>query len=212
MDNAQFSLRIGHADLIGKRIQAGIGVLRFSTLLLLWLIATGCCAVVALSGDAKILKCHQLIHSRDSKLFRMVLPTVSLAHNGANVIKVRNLPAYLKGSFKYDLSMDVATEEIYPNANAPWHDAKISISFRKLDGTEMFKQSLLLGQSSHGFEQGHNGWKAGWNLGAGSYSMDPVPVNDDSFDIIVTVEQPSLRPTDKIALAAFAIYVQKPSS
>ena len=77
MDNARFSLRIGHADLTAKRIEAGICVLRFTTLLLLGLIAPGCCTVVANSGEAKILKCPQLIHSRDSKLFRMVLPEVS---------------------------------------------------------------------------------------------------------------------------------------
>jgi hypothetical protein len=141
----------------------------------------------------------------------MVLPAVSLAQDGTQVIQVRDLPAYLKGLFTYDLSLDVPAKETYPNETAPWNDAKISIAFRKLDGTEVFKQSLHLGQASHGFEQGRNGWKAGWNLGAGSYNMDPVPVNDESFDIVVTVEQPSRRPTDKIALTAFAVYVQKPS-
>jgi hypothetical protein len=134
----------------------------------------------------------------------MVLPTVSLAHEGIIVLKVKNVPGYLMGLFKYSLSIDVPTSETYPNANAPWHDAKISISFRKLDGTEMFKQSVR-------FELGPSGWRTGWNIGAGSYGMDTVPVYDDSFDVIVTVEQPSRRPTDKIALEGFAIYVQKPS-
>ncbi len=185
--------------------------LRFTTLLFLALIGTGCCSVVAHSGDAEILRCPQLIYSRDSKLFRMVLPKISLAQNGTHVIQVRNLPAYLKGLFIYDVSMEVPVEEIYPNEIAPWNDAKISIGFRKPDGTELFEQSLHLGQISHGSEQGPNGWNASWNLGAGSYNTDPIPVNDESFDIIVTVEQPSRRPTDKIALNAFAVYMQKPS-
>ena len=180
-------------------------LLRFSSLLLLVLIATGCCSVVAKSGDAKILRCPQLIHTRGTKMFRLVLPTVSLAQSGTHVIQVRGLPAYLKGLFIYSLSMEVPPEEVYPYNDKPWNDARISVVFRKLDGTEVFKKSLFLGTTSHGFSQSHNGWEVGWNLGAGAYSLDPVPVQDESFDIVVTVEQPSRRSTDKIAITAWAV-------
>jgi len=187
-----------------------IRFLRFSNLILLALAATGCCSVVAKSGDAKILRCPQFIHERGSKFFRMELPTVSLAQAGSNVLHVRDLPAYLKGLFKYDVSMEVPYKEGVSDENAPWHDANISIVFRKLDGTEVFKQPLLLGTTSHGFSQGHDGWEVGWNLGAGPYNMDPVTMADESFDIIVDVKQPSRRGSDKIRISAYAVYLPKP--
>jgi hypothetical protein len=142
-------------------------------------------------------------------MFRMELPPVSLAQSGTHVLQVRDLPAYLKGLFKYGLSMAVPYEEAFPGKNAPWHDAKISIAFRKLDGTEVFKQPLLLGTTSHGFGQSHDGWEVGWNLGAGPYHMDPVPVEDESFDIVVEVEQPSGKASNEIRISAYAVYLPK---
>jgi hypothetical protein len=185
--------------------------LRFSSLFLLVLTATGCCSVVAKSGDAKILRCPQLIHTRGSKMFRMELPEVSLAQAGIHILQVRDLPAYLKGLFKYNLSMTMPYGAgVDADKTAPWHDAKISIAFRKLDGTEVFKQAFLLGTTSHGFSQGHDSWVVGWNLGAGPYNMDPVPVADESFDIVVDVEQPSRRASDQILISAYAVYLPKP--
>lgn len=180
-------------------------LLRFSSLLLLVLMATGCCSVVAKSGDAKILRCPQLIHTRGTKMFRMVLPTVSLAQGGTHVLQVRGLPAYLKGLFTYSLSMEVPQEEGYPHKDKPWNDAKISVAFRRLDGTEAFKEPFILGTSAHGFSQSHDGWEVGWNLGAG---FAKSPLSDESFDIVVKVEQPSRRSTDKIAITAYAVYLQ----
>jgi hypothetical protein len=187
--------------------------LRFSSLLLLGLTATGCCSVVAKSGDDKILRCPQLIHTRGSKMFRMELPAVSLGQAGTNVIRVRNLPVYLKGLFIYSLSMSGPYEGPAPHLsdkNAPWHDAEISVAFRTLDGNEVFKQPFLLGTTAHSFGPGRDGWEAGWNLGPGPPSIDPVPVKDESFDIVLTVEQPSRRPSDRISISAYARYIQKP--
>jgi len=186
--------------------------LRLSSLLLLVLTAAGCCSIVAKSGDAKILSCPQLIHTRGSKFFRMELPTVSIAQVGTHILHVRDLPAYLKDLFRYDLSMAVTYGEVLSGENAPWRNAKISIAFQKLDGAEVFKQSLLLGATSHGFSQSHDGWEAGWNLGAGPYNMDPIQVAEGSFDIVVTVEQPSRRPSDQISISAFAVYTNSPET
>jgi hypothetical protein len=123
-----------------------------STLFLLILIATGCCSVVAKSGDVKILRCTELIHTRGSKFFRMKLPTVSLGQVGTHVIHVRDLPPFLKGLFHYDLSLPLPDGEgIEAERTAPWRDAKMSIAFRRLDGTEVFRKPFILGTNSHGF-------------------------------------------------------------
>jgi hypothetical protein len=187
-----------------------------SSLLILNVVATSCCSVVAKSGDAKILKCPQIfIHQPGTENFRMELPAVSLAQAGTHVLRVRDLPAYLKGLFNYGVDMTVpygtsSHSEARSDKDAPWHDAKISITFRKPDGTEVFKQVLLLGSSPHAFSQGHDGWVVGWNLGTGSHHMDPVPVMVESFDIIINVEQPSQRASDQISTNAWAIYRPKP--
>jgi hypothetical protein len=178
-------------------------------LFLLFLIAAGCCSLVSKSGDAKVFKCPQLIHERGTQLYQMELPAISLSQTGTHVLRVRNLPPYLKGLFKYDVSMIVPEREggLPPSSerSVVWYDAKISITYRKLDGTEIFEQAYSLGTSDHGFSQSHYGWQVGWNIGAGPYHLDPVPVKDDSFDIIVVVEQPSKRASDKINISAYAI-------
>jgi len=176
---------------------------RISTLTLLVLTVTGCCSVVSKSGDAKILRCPQFIHTRGSKLFRMALPKVSIGQAGTNVLHVRNLPPYLKGLFRYDFELIMPYGGPDADEAAPWYDAKISIAFRKLDGTEVFAQSFHLGTAPHGSSQAHDGWVVGWNLGE-------VPVQDESFDIIVTIEQPSRRALDHIWMRAYAIYLPKP--
>ncbi len=174
-------------------------------LLVLVLASGGCCTFVSRSGDAKIMKCHQLIHTRGREMFRMDLPKVSLAQTGAQVLQVRDLPPYLSGLFRYSLSMSGPYEGPGPHLgdkNAPWHDAKISVAFRKLDRTVVFEQPFLLGTTTHSFGPGRDGWEAGWNLGG----LDPVPVKDGSFDIVVTVEQPSRRASDRISISAYAVY------
>jgi len=189
-------------------------VLRLCILFLLMLTAGGCCWVVARSGDAKIVRCHQLIHERNTKFFRMELPEVSIAQVGTNILQVRNLPPYLTGLFNYNLFMIVPDEEeaLMPalcsktHKEPPWQDAKISITFQKLDGVEVFKESLTLGTTSHSAEGAPGGWKIGWNLGPGSYSSNPIPIKDDSFNIVVMVERPSRRVSDKLSISAYAIY------
>jgi hypothetical protein len=188
--------------------------IRLSIILLLILTAGGCCWVVARSGDAKIIRCRELIHQRGSKSYRMELPKVSIAQAGTNILEVRDLPPYLTGLFNYDLSMIVPDDEealmsapcSKTHKNPPWQDVKISIAFRKLDGVEVFKKTLILGTTSHSAEGVPAGWRVGWNLGAGSYDLDPVPIEDDSFDIVVVVEQPSKRASDKINISAWTVY------
>lgn len=169
----------------------------------------GCCVVVAKSGDAKILRCPQLIHEQGTKYYQMELPKVSIARDGTRVLQVRHLPTYLKGLFKYDLSMIVPTED-GEGTNTPWNGARISIAFQKLDGTEVFKRAFLLGTTPHGFGPHRSDSQVDWNLGAGPHGWDPVPVTDDSFDIVVTVEQPSRRVSDQICISAFAIFPPLP--
>jgi hypothetical protein len=179
-------------------------------LLMLVLASAGCSTVVAKSGDAKVVKCPQLIHTRGSKMFRMELPTVSVAQSGTHALRVRDLPEYLKGLFKYELSLPVPYEEAFPGKDSPWRDAKVSVAFRRLDGTEIFKRTLLLGTTIHGFSQGHDGWEVGWNLGADPDHMDHVPILEGSFDIVLDVEQPSRRASDMMSVRAYAVYIQKP--
>jgi hypothetical protein len=176
------------------------------SLLVLNFAVAGCCSVIAKSGDAKILKCPQIfIHDPGTELFLAELPTVSLAQTGIHIFRVRVMPAYLVGEFRFGLRMLVPYgEDILYEKNPTWGDAKITVAFRKLDGSEIFRQSFVLGASPHGFSQAHDGWEVGWNLGAGPDNMDPVPVTDQSFDIVVDVEQPSRRPSDQIDLTGFA--------
>jgi hypothetical protein len=185
--------------------------LKSSTLLLLVLTATGCCSIVAKSGDVKILRCRELMHTRGSKFFRMELPAVSLGQVGTQVIHVRDLPPFLKGLFHYDLSLPLPDGEgTESERTAPWLNVKMYIAFRRLDGTEIFRKPFILGMTPHGFTEGHYGWWVGWTLGSGLYDMDPVPVMDESFDIVVSVEQPSEKKSDKIYISAWATYLPKP--
>ena len=187
-------------------------ILTFTGLLfVLNLAASGCCSVVAKSGDAKILRCPQIfIHERGTESFRLELPTVSLAQTGTHILRVRDMPPYLVGKFSFGLSMLVPYGEgVLYQKNPVWGDARIAVVFRKLDGNETFRQSFVLGTSPHGFTQARDGWMVGWNLGAGPYSMDPVPMTNQPFDIVVDVEKPSRRLSDQISLTGFA-YVHTP--
>jgi hypothetical protein len=180
-------------------------LISYCGLILLFLIATGCCSLVSKSGDAKVYRCPQLIHERGTKFYKMELPDISLAQNGTQVLKIRNLPPYLSGLFNYDMSM-VWDEQgkdpsSYSERTEPWFNAKISIAFRDLDGANIFKQEYSLGTSAHGFTQSHDGWLVDWNLD----HLDPVPIKDDSFDIVVVVEEPSKKASDKINISAWAI-------
>jgi hypothetical protein len=152
----------------------------------------------------------------------MELPQVNIAQAGTHVLRVRELPTTLKGIFTYDLSIMVPYEEGFYDSSmrarhekisdkiVPWHDAKICIVFRKLDGTDVFNREFLLGTTPHGYSYGGEGWKVGWNLGGGRYQWDPVPVTNDSFDIVVTVERPSRRASDRISISAYASYPPMP--
>jgi len=181
-------------------------LVRIAGSFLLLLTASGCCSVVAKSGDAKILRCPQLIHSPGTKYFRMELPTVSLAQAATNVMQVRDLPVYLVGLFRFDLSMPLKYEEDASEKDPPWRDARITIIFRRLDGAELCGQAFSLGVGAQrGDILGQHRWDLGWNLDTGCLSPP-----DRSYDIVVIVEQPSRRASDRIALRAHAFRVQMP--
>ena len=103
------------------------------SLLILNLVAAGCCSVVAKPGDAKILKHPQIfIHEPGTENFAIELPTVSLAQTGTHIFRVRDMPAYLVGKFKFGLTMlDPYGESILYEKNPTWKDAKITVAFRK---------------------------------------------------------------------------------
>ncbi|HEY4416841.1 MAG TPA: hypothetical protein VGO57_14210 [Verrucomicrobiae bacterium] len=184
-----------------------VALLLAGNLLLLNLITTGCSSVVAEPGDVKILRCPQLISSHDGKMFRMILPTTSLGRADTNVIAVRNLPGYLKGQFHYSLAMSGSYEGStagQSGQHTQWQNINITVAFRKLDGTEIFSQEFASSPPPQNFGSPREGWETDWVLGPDSDTAGPLPVNEDSFDIVVTVEQPSRTATDKAILTAVA--------
>jgi hypothetical protein len=177
-----------------------------STACLLAAITSGCSSVVARSGDATIKKWSQFpYHVAGREYFRLVLPAVSLAHAGTNVLRVRNLPPHLSGLFEYDICMPVKYQEDASENDPPWKDARITISFRSLDGVEVCKMPLSLGTNRHRPERGWDGWCVEWAVQPNSLA----PPLDLSYDIVVTVEQPSRRSSDRILLGAYAVYKHK---
>jgi hypothetical protein len=173
---------------------------------LLALIASGCRTVVARSGDATIKKWPQFpYHVAGSECVRLVLPAVSLAHPGTNVLRVRDLPSRFVGVFKYDLCLPVKYEEDAAEGSAPWKDSQITIAFRRLDGVEVCKQSLNLGAARHEPGRGWDGYCVEWVLPPNSLAPPP----DTSYDIVVVVERPSRRSSDRILLGAYGVYRQK---
>src|ERR1051325_3255233 len=166
----------------------------YCLLILVALIGNGCCSVVARSGDAKILTCWPSMPPRGHTTYRMVLPAVSLAQVDSHVIKVRDLPAHFVGLFSYSLSIPLTHEDVSSKTDVPWKAAKITVILRRLDGSEAYKETILLGTARF------LGMRAGevvtWTLAGGRR----VPIPDRSYDIIVVIEQPSRRQTDKISL------------
>ncbi len=186
-------------------------VIRFLTfcgsLALLDLLTSGCCTVVSKSGDAKILRYPQIfIHDPSREHYEIDLPAVSIAQTGTHILRVRDLPLYLPGQFHFSLDMQVPEDEgLLDEKKAPWYDACIIVEFRKLDGTDIGRQVFFLGRSPHGNSQSRAGWDVGWNLlGAGPYYLDPEPMTDQSFDIVVDVIKASRRSTDTIKISGFA--------
>jgi hypothetical protein len=173
-----------------------------SLLLLLVLTATGCCSVVAKSGDAKILRCPQFIQERGIESYRMMLPAVSLAQRGTNILCVRDLPSCLVGRFDYDLF--VPCEKGDSKGSLQWSDAKITIVFRGLDGTVLRKWTPSLSAAAHAYTYEHvagteGGWDVDW-LWLSSNANHSNSLLGRSYDMVVTVEQPSRRSSDRIRL------------
>jgi hypothetical protein len=138
----------------------------------------------------------------------MVLPSVSLAEASTNVLRVRDVPPYLTGLFRFDLSMPVPYDEAFPRITLPWQDASIVVIFRGLDGAELSQYPLALGTASHGFSQSRDGWDVGWNLAGGTDWPSSPP--EQSYDIVVIVERPSHRSSDRITLTGYAFTHEGP--
>jgi hypothetical protein len=138
------------------------------------------------------------------EMFYMKLPSIKLASSGTNTLRVRDLPIYLAGQFKYSISMQVPLTELSPEALAPWKDTKITLIFRKLDGSELYKQAMILGTSPHGLPR-RESRHLEWEIGNGH----PILVSDSSYDIVIVVEHASPRQTDRISLYGYA-YCHKP--
>jgi hypothetical protein len=171
-------------------------LLRFSGLFLLALTAAGCCSVVSKSGDAKILRCPQFIHERGFESYRMELPSVSLAQTGTHILHIRDLPTYLTGRFNYYglfIPYDGNSAE-----NVPWKDARITIVFQKLDHTEFYKETLTLHVDPLGEPDTSNRWCVDW-IDSKDWST-----SDSSYDIVVTIDRPSQKSSDRISLIGYA--------
>jgi hypothetical protein len=173
---------------------------RFSGLILFVLTFAGCCSVVTNSEDAKILRCPQLIHSRGIESYRMLLPSISLAQTGTNTLRIRDLPTYLAGQFNYALFIPYDGNSA---KDVPWGVVKITIVFQNLDHTEFYRRTLALRVDPLGEPDDSNRWNVGW------INKEDCPETNTSFDIVVTVEQPSRKLTDRITLAGFA-FAHKP--
>jgi hypothetical protein len=173
-------------------------------LLLLLLTTGGCCSVVAKSGDARVVKCWQLIHSQGHEMHLVRLPPISLARAGTNILHVVDLPPELAGLYTYYLTMPCKYEEDASEKDPPWKNSRITLMFRRLNGVELCRQQLMLGdhpQKAYGF--GEHKWDLGWKLECSK----PL---DRSFDIVMIVEQPSPRSSDRLLLTGYGIYVRKP--
>jgi hypothetical protein len=173
---------------------------RFSGLFWLALIVAGCCSVVTKSGDARILKCPQFIHSPGIESYRMVLPSISLAQPGTNILHIRDLPTYLVGRYSYDLFIPYDGNSA---KNVPWKNARITIAFQKLNHAEFYKKTLILHTDPPGAPDTSNRWSVG-----SIYSED-CSTSDSSYDIVVTIEQPSQKSSDRISLIGYA-FAHKP--
>lgn len=167
---------------------------------------SGCRAVLAKSGDATIRKWPQFpYHVVGTEHVRLVLPAVSLAHPGTNVIHVRDIPSRFVGVFKYGVCLPVKYEEDASEKFPPWGPSQITISFRSADGVEVSKQSLNLGTAKHEPGRGWDGWCVEWILPPDSLK----PPRDTSYDVVVVVERPSSRPSDRFLLGAYGVHRQK---
>lgn len=162
----------------------------------------GCCSFVAKSGDAKIFSCYQLIHSSGSKYYRMKLPIVSIGEASTTVIHIRDMPPELEGQFRYHVSLLTHSMEM-----GRWNDTKISVVWKNLEGRELRREKLVLYAATEGFSPNFRDSEKNWLL-----DFDhSLPVQGTSFDIFITVEVPSERKTDRIALSGFAItHPEKP--
>jgi hypothetical protein len=88
----------------------------------------------------------------------------------------------------------------------PWKDARITLIMRRLDGVELCRQQLNLGTHPlKGYGIGQHEWDLGWEL-----DENCLKPPDRSFDIVVIVEQPSLRASDRLALTGYGVYVRHP--
>ena len=185
----------------------------FLLCLLAGVLTTGCRALVAKSGEAKIYTCWELMREGGRALYYIKLPPIGLSQKGTHTLRVRNLPAYLAGQFTYSLSIqapsvDLVSEPTWGYATSetwvPWKDAVITLTFRKMDGSDAYRQTVPLGTSPHGLptrESRH----IEWTLVDGN----PASVPDTSYDIVIVVERPSLRQSDRLSLQSYA-HLNKP--
>src|SRR5439155_6495445 len=93
----------------------------------------------------------------------------------------------------------VKYQEDASEKDPPWKDARIIISFWTLDGIEVSHVPFNLGTSRHGPGRGWDGWCVEWP------DERLVPPLDPSYDIVIIVDQPSQRASDRIILGAYAV-------
>jgi hypothetical protein len=179
-------------------------------------LTTGCCSVVAKSGDAKIVKCWEPIHSKGMETFHMKFPTTNLSPNDTNILRVRNLPGYIEGRILYFFSMQVPYSDITSNSVASWEKAKVTLTFKRLDGSEFYKQTLPLGAKFRHFRRDQYGRPTvegtgstddgeGLNFEWGLGSLNDIAVSDTSYDIVIVFDYPSLmRRSFQISLVGYA--------
>jgi hypothetical protein len=176
-------------DLIVNRL------FRFSGLFLLILAFTGCCSVVTKSGDAEILRCPQFMHEHGFESYRMVLPSISLAQTNTSTLHIRDLPTYLNGRINYCLFIP------YDGNSAkdfPWRDGIITVVFQNLNHTESYRRTMAIRPEPFDEPDTSNRWRVGWIF------REDYSETNSSYDIVITVEQPSRRSADRITLIGFA--------
>jgi hypothetical protein len=181
------------------------GQMRATLMALIVLVITVGCTITHTyqCGDARV---HESTIHPKLESFRhttMDLPWVSLAQTNTRVFRVRNLHAFghPQGGFPDQIEMVLPQRDVrmlpggrpQPEADLPWRNAVVSVTFRDLDGTVLFQQVLRLREMEWSYFKGKRVW--GWH--ARHYWKELKGVDwgrgHTNYDAEIVVEVPSDR-------------------
>lgn len=184
------------ADSTFVKLKRFIGLI---TILVLAAFVSGCYShTIAGAGDAKVVRHYVWLYIGypGTKFYSMKFPSVNIANKGTTTFGVRNLPPYLAGKFSFDAVLLSHSLE-----QGPWNDARIAVVFKRLDGSLIARREIVIHAETEGFDSPTEGFRDPWS---DTRQQLFSGIHESSFDILMTVEEPSKRKTDRIALEARA--------